>query len=453
MIAGIARRLPAPGATLLTAWSVWALLLGMGMLMLGNGMQGTLLGLRASDEGFSGTVTGLVMSGYFAGFLGGAFLSPVIIRRVGHVRVFAAMASLASVAILVHAMVVTPSVWAVMRILTGFAYSGLYIVAESWLNDRATNQLRGRLLSIYMVVTFVSMGGGQLTMNLASPGAYDLFILNAIILSLALIPILLSNNPQPESATPEPLSLLRLYRISPLGTVGAFITGMSHGAVFGMAAVFARGFDLSVGQVSVFMAALIAGGAFLQWPIGRLSDWIDRRRVITGLAAAVAVVAALSIPIGQRSDIGLILMGVLFGGTVLPLYSLFVAYTNDHLKPSQMVAASSGLYKVLAVGAILGPSLTGWIMDLVGTAGFLWYFVALHVVTVVFALYRMTRSESPEDQSHYAPVPGGTSTTASAGELAESWVEEVTESRLDEDSGDDTSDGGEHPANTRRDRP
>ena len=150
MIETLARRLPAPGATALTAWSVWALLLGMGMLMLGNGMQGTLLGLRASEEGFSGTVTGLVMSGYFAGFLGGAYITPIIIQRVGHVRVFAAMASLASVAILVHALYVTPGVWGVMRILTGFAYSGLYIVTESWLNDRASNQLRGRLLSIYM---------------------------------------------------------------------------------------------------------------------------------------------------------------------------------------------------------------------------------------------------------------------------------------------------------------
>ncbi|MFW5969634.1 MAG: MFS transporter [Halofilum sp. (in: g-proteobacteria)] len=437
MIAGMVHRLPTPGATLLTAWSVWALLLGMGMLMLGNGMQGTLLGLRASDEGFSGTVTGLVMSGYFAGFLGGAFLSPLIIRRVGHVRVFAAMASLASAAILVHAMVVTPAVWAAMRILTGFAYAGLYIVAESWLNDRATNQLRGRLLSVYMVVSFVSMGGGQLSMNLASPGAYDLFILNAIILSLALVPILLSNNPQPESATPEPLSVPQLYRISPLGTVGAFITGMSHGALFGMAAVFARGYDLSVAQVSIFMAGLIAGGAFLQWPIGRLSDRIDRRRVITGLATAVAIVAALAVPIGHWSDNGLILMGVLFGGTVLPLYSLFVAYTNDHLKPSQMVAASSGLYKALAVGAILGPSLTGWIMDLVGTSGFLWYFVVLHVATVAFALYRMTRSETPEEPSHYAPIPGAATGTTGTGELAETWVEEITENRQTGDHDDD----------------
>lgn len=433
----MARRLPNPGATLLTAWSVWALLLGMGMLMLGNGMQGTLLGLRASDEGFSGTVTGLVMSGYFLGLLGGAALAPVIIRQVGHVRVFAAMASLASTAILVHAMFVTASVWAAMRILTGFAYSGIYIVTESWLNDRATNELRGRLLSVYLIVTYVSMGGGQLTMNLASPGAYDLFLLNAIILSLALVPILLSNNPQPDTTAPDPLSLLRLYRISPLGTVGTFIVGMSHGAVFGMAAVFARGFGLSVAQVSAFMAALIAGGAILQWPIGRISDRMDRRRVLLGLALVVAVVAAVAIPVGVISNTGLVGMGFLFGGTVLPMYGLCVAYVNDHLQPNQMVAASSGLYKAVAVGAVIGPALTGWLMDLLGTSGFLWYFVALHLAMALFALYRMTRSEAPpvEEQSPYAPVPGRTS------ELAESWVEEVTQD--DHASPDDEQ--GEQP--------
>ena len=425
MATPIAQRLPAPGATLLTAWSVWALLLGMGLLMLGNGMQGTLLGLRASDEGFSGTVTGLVMSGYFAGFLGGAALAPVIIRRAGHVRVFAAMASLASVAILVHAMLVTPAVWGAMRVLTGFAYCGLFIVTESWLNDRASNETRGRLLSIYLVITYVAMGGGQLTMNLASPEGYTLFLLNAIILSLALVPILLSANREPDTSTPEPLDLRQLYRISPLGTVGTFAVGMSHGAVFGMAAVFARGYDLSVAEVSVFMAALIAGGALLQWPIGRLSDRMDRRRVITLVAATVAVLAAVAVPVGRSSDAGLVAIGFVFGGTVLPMYSLYVAYTNDHLKPSQMVAASSGLYKAVAVGAVIGPSLTGWLMDLVGPAGFLWYFCALHVAMVVFALYRMTRTESPtlEEQAQYAPVP----MTDRTGGLTESWVEEFVQ--------------------------
>jgi len=419
----LTRRLPAPGATALTAWSVWALLLGMGMLMLGNGMQGTLLGLRASDEGFSGTVTGMVMAGYFVGFLGGALLTPGIIQRAGHVRVFAALASLASVAILVHAMFVTPVIWTFMRILTGFAYSGLYIVTESWLNDRASNETRGRLLSVYLVITFVGMGGGQLTLNLASPSEYELFLLNAIILSLALIPILLSVTREPDNAEPDPLSLLRLYRISPLGTVGILATGMAQGALFSMGAVFARRYGLSVAEVSMYMAALIIGGAVLQWPIGRLSDGMDRRKVIVGVGALVAVIAAAAVPVAAMSSTGLIVTGILFGGTVLPMYSLYLAYVNDHLEPRQMVAASSRLYMAAALGAILGPPVTGWLMDVSGPDGFLWYFVVVHLVMVGFALYRMTVSEPPgvEEQFPYAPAPGRT------GELAESWIEEVTE--------------------------
>ncbi|MDX1609074.1 MAG: MFS transporter [Halofilum sp. (in: g-proteobacteria)] len=422
MIDALTRRLPAPGATAMTAWSVWALLLGMGMLMLGNGMQGTLLGLRASDEGFSGTVTGLVMSGYFVGFLAGAYLTPVIVQRAGHVRVFAALASIASVAILVHAMLVTPPVWGLMRILTGFAYSGLYIVTESWLNDRATNETRGSLLSVYLMITFAAMGGGQLMMNVASPSEYELFLINAIVLSLALVPILLSTNSEPEHSAPDPLNLLQLYRISPLGTVGAFATGMSQGALFGMGAVFARGYDLSVAQVSFFMAALIAGGAVLQWPIGRLSDRIDRRKVITWVGLAVVLVAAVTVPVARISNTGLVVMGVLFGGTVLPMYSLYVAYVNDHLKPKQMVAASSGLYMAVALGAVLGPSVTGWLMDKMGPNGFLWYFVAVHLGMVCFAWYRMARRPTPRvgEQVPYAFVPGRTP------ELAETWIEERT---------------------------
>lgn len=413
-------RLPAPGATAVMAWSVWALLLGMGLLMVGNGMQGTLLGVRATDEGFSGTVTGVVMSGYFVGFLGGAFLTPLAIQRVGHVRVFAAMAALASVAILVHAMLVTPTVWGAMRVLTGLAYSGLYIVAESWLNDRASNAMRGRLLSIYLVVTYVSMGGGQLMMNVASTNGYALFLLNSVILSLAVVPILLSVTRQPDNSGPEPLGIIRLYRISPLGTVGSFATGMGHGAIFSMAAVVVRGYGLSVAEVSLFMAALIAGGAVLQWPIGRLSDRIDRRRVIAGTAIAVALVAALGIPVAAFSNAGLIAIGALLGGTALPMYSLYVAHTNDQLQPSQMVAASSGLFKAVSAGAILGPLLTGWITDLAGPGGFFWYLIAIHLASAVYALYCMARSEAPavDEQSPYAPVPGRT------GELAGSWVEE-----------------------------
>lgn len=198
--------------TFTTAWSLWALLLGVWLLMLGNGLQGSLLGMRASSEGFGNTVTGLIMSAYFGGFLLGSTLTPRKLRDVGHIRVFAALASITSVAILVHVMYVDPWVWAIMRFVTGFAYAGLYVVSESWLNGYASNRLRGRLLGLYMIISYLGMGGGQLLLNLADPGGVLLFLLVSILVSLALVPILLSYTPQPDTSQPESMSLIRLCK-------------------------------------------------------------------------------------------------------------------------------------------------------------------------------------------------------------------------------------------------
>jgi MFS family permease len=426
--------------TVSAAWGVWALLIGMGLIMLGNGLQGTLLGVRASGEGFGDSITGFVMSGYFVGFLAGSTVTARAVRRVGHVRVFAALASIASIAILVHSVFVTPLVWGLMRVMTGFAYAGLYVVTESWLNDRATNELRGRLFSVYMVVSYLGMGGGQLLLNVSDPGSHDLFILVSIIVSLALVPILLSATRQPDSATPEPLSMRQLYRISPLGTVGCFATGIANGTVFGMGAVYARTSGLTVSEVSIFMGALIVGGAIFQWPIGKLSDRIDRRKVITVVALSAAVLAAAAVAMARVSDTGLLLLALALGGTVLTLYSLFIAYTNDHLEPRQMVAASSGLVLATGIGAILGPSTTGLVMDMAGPDGFLWYLSAIHVGIAAFSLYRMTRRAAPtaEEQSSYVVTATRTSPLGSA------WVEEAAgeEGILPEEPGEDEPSSG-----------
>lgn len=431
--------------TVNAAWGVWALLFGMALLMLGNGLQGSLLGLRASAEGFGDSVTGFVMSGYFVGFLAGSTLTPRAVRRVGHVRAFAALASLASIAILVHSVFVTPLIWGLMRLVTGFAYAGLYVVAESWLNDRATNELRGRLLSIYLVVSFVGMGGGQLLLNVADPGRHDLFILVSIIVSFALVPILLSATRQPDSGAPEPLGIRRLYRISPLGTVGCFATGIANGTIFGMGAVYARSSGLTVSEVSLFMGALIVGGAVLQWPIGKLSDRVDRRKVITAVALAAAGLAAGAVAMARVSDIGLLVVAVALGGTVLSLYSLFIAYTNDHLEPRQMVAASSGLVLATGIGAILGPSTTGLVMDLSGPDGFLWYLCVIHLGIAGFSVYRMTRRAAPAGETQSSYVATATRTAP----LAPAWVEEASgaDTVLPVEPGEDEpgSDAGSEP--------
>ena len=242
---------------LAAATLAWPLLLGMAMLMLGNGLQGTLLGVRATSAGFTPGVTGLVMAGYFAGFFAGSLLAPPAIASVGHLRVFAALTAFGSAAILVHSVFVEPWLWGAMRLVTGFSYAGIFIVAESWLNERVTNEHRGGLLSVYMIVTYLGMGGGQLLLNVADPAAHELFMLISVLVSLASVPILLTVTQQPEHTRAARLGPGELFRVSRLGTLGSLAVGVGQGALFAMGAVYGRGIGLSIPQVSLLMAVIM----------------------------------------------------------------------------------------------------------------------------------------------------------------------------------------------------
>ena len=392
--------------------SSWALFLGIALIMLGNGLQGSLLGLRASLEGFPTAVTGFVMSAYFVGFLAGSTLVPRLVKRVGHIRVFAALASLASATVLVHSIYVTPSGWAAMRLVTGICFSGLFVVAESWLNDRATNETRGQLLSVYMVVMLAGMGSGHFLLNLADPASFELFVLISVLVSLALIPILLTAAPAPEFQAPSPVSLRQLYRISPLGVLGTLGTGMAQGGLVGMGAVFATEAGYSIAEVSIFMAAAMFGGMLLQWPIGRLSDRFDRRRVltiVTFLAAICTIVASMVAgPFAEIAPAWAIFALIsVFGGMNMPMYSLTIAHTNDYLEPGQMVAASGSLVLVGGIGAAFGPVTLAGLMSAIGPTGFFWGLGLIHAAIGFFAIYRMSRRASRplDDQGAFVAVP------------------------------------------------
>lgn len=396
--------------------SCWALLLGMGLLMLGNGLQGSLLGLRAVLEGFETATTGLVMTGYYVGFLAGSLLVPRMVRRVGHIRVFAALASLASIAVLLHTVLIDPVTWTAMRLVTGFAYAGLYIVAESWLNDQGTNRTRGQLLSVYMVIQLGAMALGQLLLNVADPGGFLLFIAVSVLVSLALVPILLTVAPAPSFDEPSHVGLLDLYRISPLGVVGAFAIGTAHGSVFGMGAVYAERAGLNVAEISVFMALYLVGGMVLQWPIGRLSDRFDRRLVLTAVTLVAAAAAVVAVIAPGLHHIALFAVIGLFGGLSLPMYSLCLAHTNDYLEPRQMVAASSSLVMLTGIGACLGPFSVAMIMSLIGAEGFFWWVGGIHAGIGVFAIWRMSRRPSlpADEQGPFVAVPPRASPLAAA---------------------------------------
>ncbi|MBN2905468.1 MAG: MFS transporter [Rhodobacteraceae bacterium] len=385
--------------------SSWALLLGMLLLMVGNGLQGTLLGIRGGIEGFSTFEMSIVMSGYFVGFLGGSRLAPEMIRRVGHIRVFAALASLISAVLVLYPALAHPVAWTLGRVLIGFCFSGVYVTAESWLNNAATNETRGQTLSLYMIVQMAGIVSAQGLLLLADPGGFILFIIPSVLVSISFAPILLSVAPTPAFATTKPMKLRELIRISPTGAVGMFLMGGVYSALFGMAAVFGTAAGLSVPQISGFIAAIYVGGLLLQYPIGWLSDRMDRRSLILaaatigGTASATAMVVSGSYP-------AMLVAAALIGGMSNPLYALLIAYTNDYLDPEDMAAASGGLMFINGVGAILGPIVTGWIMGLIGPQGFFLFVAILMGTLASYAAYRMTqRPAVPVDETaSYAPV-------------------------------------------------
>ncbi len=385
----------------------WALLVSMCIVMISNGLQASLLGLRASFEGFDTATTGYVMAGYFAGFAGGSLIASRMIARVGHIRVFAALASLASIAPLIHVMFIDPYVWFFGRLLTGLSYAGLYVVCESWLNDRATNETRGKLLSIYMVLMIGGMGAGPLLMNISHPSQVDLFILASILVSISLIPILLAASPAPTIETPTKIGFIELYKLSPLGVSGIFVVGMSNGALVGMAAVYLNTLNFTIAEISILISLIFVGSVTFQFPIGMLSDRFDRRRVIIAVTLAAALIPFYAIATGDYSMQSMMFTFFVFGGLSFPMYSLCLSHANDRLDVKQMLAASSTLVLVAGIGAIAGAPFVSYAMTYFGENGYMWYFTVVHVGVGLFALYRMTRSSATplEDQENMAFSP------------------------------------------------
>ncbi|MBN8293859.1 MFS transporter [Rhodobacter sp. NTK016B] len=384
--------------------STWPLLFGLMLLMLGNGMQGTLLGIRGGIEDFSTTQMSVVMSCYFVGFLFGSRLAPEMIRRVGHVRVYAALGSLISAVLILYAAAPNWIAWSVMRVLIGFSFSGVYITAESWLNNASTNETRGQALSLYLIVQMIGIIAAQALLNFGDPSGYILFVIPSVLVSLSFTPILLSISPAPAFDTTKRLSFKALYEASPLGCVGMFLLGGVFSAQFGMASVWGTQAGLNIRDLSIFIASIYVGGLFLQFPIGMLSDRTDRRLLILALAIAGSVV--LMVPV--LFDVPFVMMigiGVLMGGISNPLYSLLLAYVNDYLDNSDMAAASAGLMFINGIGAISGPIVTGWLMGAIGPSGFFLYMGIIFMLLAAYAGWRMTqRRSTPDAQGSYTAI-------------------------------------------------
>lgn len=389
----------------------WPLLLGVMFLMVGNGVQSSLLGIRGAIEGFSTFKMSIVMSAYFVGFLGGSQRTPMMIRRVGHVRVFAAMGSLISAVLVLYPLLPDWVGWALMRMLIGFCFSAIYITAESWLNNVAANETRGQALSAYMIVQMVGIITSQALLNVGDPGGFELFVIPSILVSLAFLPILLAPVPAPTFDRVEGMSFGRLFRISPLGCAGMLLTGGVFSAMFAMASVWGTLAGLSVRQISLFVGVMYLGGLILQYPIGYLSDRMDRRLLVVALSAAGVVTmffaAALALPFAL-----VLVAAFLLGGITNPLYALLIAYTNDFLTRDEMPSASAGLIFLNGFGAIFGPLATGWIMERVGPNGFFLFIGLLFLTLAAYAAYRMTRRAAPAKSQGTAPLAPGASAVA-----------------------------------------
>ncbi len=389
-----------------SALPVRALLVAIFALMAGSGFLSTLIAIRLEQNGIAAPLIGLVATSYFTGLTLGSLRVPSLIARIGHIRAFAAFVTVYSASSLTYAIIDSVTVWTILRFIDGFVMAGVFVCLESWLNRQATAENRSIVLATYMIALYSGQAAGQFLLNLGE-NAPDLpFMISAIVLSISLLPVLLTRLQEPKVGAVVPLSVKRLYTVSPLGIVGTLFTGAMLGAFYALGAVYIQKIGLGLSQVALFTSATIAGGVALQYPLGLLSDRFDRRKVII---ACFTVVAAISVALAavDLGSIGLIALGSLFGGFAFALYPLCVAHSNDHLEEDERIAASSGLVLTYSVGAMAGPMLGSAGMTAVGPAGLFGIIAGLATGGVIFGIWRaIMRAPVPSaDQQSFQSLP------------------------------------------------
>lgn len=381
---------------------ILALLASTALLLMGNGLQGTLLPVRGALEGFSAIALGVLGSAYFLGFAAGCFVGPPIVERAGHIRAFAAVVAVASTTILAHAIVTLPLAWWILRAITGLCFATLFMIIESWLNEKSSNEDRGLVFSIYTIIQLSVITLGQMMLVLAEPSRFPLFAVASILISLSTVPLALTRADAPEAIEATRIDFARLYQTSPIGVAGCFVVGLTNGSFWSLAPLFVQSGGGDESQVALFMSVTVLGGALGQWPLGTLSDRIDRRRVIqaVGLGAAAAGLAVAFL--AQSTTIGLLVVAMGYGVFAFPLYAISVAHTNDFVEPARYVEAASGLLLVFATGAVTGPLVASALMDTWGATSLFSFTAAIHGSLFVYVAVRMPLRDRPAEADRIA---------------------------------------------------
>lgn len=412
--------------------ALFALLVGASLIITGTGLLGTALALRAELLGFTSSLTGVVMSAYFFGYVVGTYACPKIVMSAGHVRAFSAFAATAASAVLLHPLLVDPIVWALLRFVTGACVVGLYMVIEAWLNERTTNEARGRVFAVYQVISLFALAGGQYLILLGSDSISTAFIIAGALLSIGLVPVVLTRVPHPAPISSVRLDVMRLWRISPLGVAGTGVAGLSNGAFFALGPVFAQRVGLDTSGVALFMSVVLLGGVLLQWPIGQASDRWDRRTVIFVVSVGGAGFAALATSLLERPVPGMLGSMLLYGGAAFSLYPLCVAHANDYADARDFVTTASGLLLVYGIGAAIGPLVAGTMIQLFGGPAFTMFLAAMHGGLAAFILVRMRLRRAPPREAQ-EPFVMLQRTSQSAIEMIAPEEDAKTDADLDEE--------------------
>jgi len=382
---------------------VATLLIGVSILLTGQGLQGTLLPVRAALEAFSTLSIAVMGAAYFFGFTLGCIKGGELVKRVGHVRVFLAMTSLASAVPLLHGILLEPIAWGLLRLLTGFCFAVLYLVIESWLNEKSSNDNRGIVFSTYVMITLTVFAAGQMMTLLYDPKGLELFLVASVLVSLGAVPVALSQSSTPQQPLQVEVDLKRLFKISPAGTGACFAHGVANGAFWSLAPVFTASLSGDPSLAAWFMTSAVVGGAAAQWPLGYVSDRVGRRTTLVAASATCAVVAVLILLFASNANfLSINLLAAAWGFFAFPLYTIAVAHANDNAAVDDYVMVSSGLLLMFGAGAVVGPFIASAVMSVTGASGLYWLTLLVHSLLAVYVLLRIFRRQSVPVEQHIA---------------------------------------------------